>query len=70
MSSFAVLAAGIAIFWLIFWAIRNERAQSIKDQTGLFRMRDWEAIAQEKEAADEVRRQRLGRRSDRIGGRS
>jgi len=66
MSSIAVLLAGIGVVWLIVWAIRNERAQSIKDQRGLFRMRDWEEIARQKEVAEDIRRQRTGRRRDRI----
>jgi hypothetical protein len=70
MSSIAVLLAGVAVVWLIAWAVRHERVQSIKDQTGLFRMRDWEEIARQKEAAAELRRQRTGRRRDRIAPRS
>ena len=38
-----VLAAGIAIVWLVVWTIRNERAKRIDEQKGLFRMRDWAA---------------------------
>ena len=41
MESVGVLAAGIAIVWLIIWTIRNERAKRIDEQKGLFRMRDW-----------------------------
>jgi|GEM_PF-1828699 len=67
MSSVAVLLAGIAVVWLIVWAFRNERAQSIKDQTGLFRMRDWAEIARRKEEAAELSRRRTGRRRSRAG---
>ena len=39
----AIALAGIAIVWLIIWTMRNEKASSIADQKGLFRMVDHEA---------------------------
>ena len=43
LESLAIAAAGIAVVWLIFWAIRNENVSSIGEQKGLFRMIDHEA---------------------------
>ena len=43
LESLAIAAAGIAVIWLIFWAIRNENVSSIGEQKGLFRMIDHEA---------------------------
>lgn len=39
MEDFAVLAVGISIVWLVFWLIRFDRARSIDDHRGPFRMR-------------------------------
>lgn len=33
---------------LIHWGIKNDGCESIKDQTGLFKMRDYEAEQQQK----------------------
>ena len=39
MESLVLLIAIVAIFWVVFWALHNEKAQSIADQKGFFRMR-------------------------------
>ena len=39
MESVAVFLVGVAMVWLVFWAVRNDGARSIRDQRGLFRMR-------------------------------
>lgn len=39
MESVAVFLVGVAIVWIVFWAIRNDKSPRIADQRGLFRMR-------------------------------
>jgi hypothetical protein len=58
VTSFAVLAIGIGIIWLVFWAVMNEGTERIEDQRGMFRMRDWvgEKRRKEEEAAEYNRR--------------
>ena len=40
MEDVGVFLAGVFVVWLAFWTISNERAKSISDQRGLFRMRN------------------------------
>ncbi len=40
---------------LIHWTVKNDASDSIKDQTGLFKMRDFKA-EQEKETENKLRR--------------
>lgn len=42
MESVGVFLAGVLVVWLVFWTILNEKAKSIRDQRGFFRMRDWQ----------------------------
>ena len=65
MTSIAVLAIGVGIVWLVFWAVKNEGASKVGEQSGLFRMRDWAA-----EQRDELEKtatqqgQRFAKRSE------
>ena len=40
MEEVGVFLAGVFVIWLAFWTISNEKAKSIGDQRGLFRMRN------------------------------
>ncbi len=39
MESLVFLIAVIAIFWVVGWALQNEKAPSIEAQKGFFRMK-------------------------------
>ncbi len=54
MTGLAIAVTGIAVVWLLIWAVRNDKVSSIADQKGLFRMVDHEA--------KEERKRKSGRR--------
>jgi hypothetical protein len=63
VTSFAVLAVGVAIVWLVFWTIKNEKARTLDEQTGLFRVRNWTAEQRKAEEEEESRKKRVSKRS-------
>ena len=65
MTSIAVLAVGIGVVWLVFWAVKNERATRVGEQGGLFRMRDWAAEERAREEQAQQRNPRLSKRDGR-----
>ena len=48
MESVGIVLIIAFVYYRVFWVIRNDRAASIEDQTGILRM----AIPQEKTAPD------------------
>ena len=48
MTGLAIALAGIAVVWLLIWAVRNDKVSSIADQKGLSRMVDHEAKEERK----------------------
>ena len=63
MSSVAVLAVGIGLVWLVFWAVRNEGVGKVGEQSGLFKMRDW--AAEQQRAQEEAQTGRWTKRRER-----